>query len=246
MNVKILLNGCKGRMGRAIIEAASATSDCEIFAACDMGDDASKFINGCDVVIDFSFRDATAALANLCAENKKPLVIGTTGHSAEQRAEILKATSEIPVVWAGNYSVGVNLLNYLTRIAAQILPVESDVEIVEMHHHFKKDAPSGTADKLLNVVKEVRKTPDSLVRFGRSGLVGERPAGEIGVHSLRGGSVVGDHTVIFASDGERVELTHKAEDRKIFANGAIRAAKWVLGKPNGLYGMEDVLGLSAK
>ncbi|MBO6102601.1 MAG: 4-hydroxy-tetrahydrodipicolinate reductase, partial [Opitutales bacterium] len=160
MNVKILLNGCKGRMGRAIIEAASATPGCEIFAACDMGDDASKFINGCDVVIDFSFRDATAALANLCAENKKPLVIGTTGHSAEQRAEILKATSEIPVVWAGNYSVGVNLLNYLTRIAAQILPVESDVEIVEMHHHFKNDAPSGTADKLLNVVKEVRKTPD--------------------------------------------------------------------------------------
>lgn len=238
--MKILLNGYKGRMGQAII-AASKLTDCEIAHTCDMGDDPAQFIADCDCVIDFSFRDVTPVLARLCAENKKPLVIGTTGHTSEQREEILKYTKDIPIVWAGNYSIGVNLLNYLTKIAAQILPETYDVEIVEMHHNLKKDAPSGTADKLLKVVQEVRNTPDEKVCFGRKGLVGERPVGEIGMHSLRGGSVVGDHTVIFAADGERVELTHKAADRKIFAGGALRAAQWVVGKAPKLYGMEDVL-----
>ena len=240
--LKILLNGYKGRMGCAIASAA-ADCGCEIAAKTDTGDNPADFINGVDVVIDFSFRDVTPVLAKLCAENKKPLVIGTTGHSQEQRAEILKYTSKIPIVWAGNYSIGVNLLNYLTKIAAEILPDNYDIEIVEMHHKFKKDAPSGTADKLLKICQQARDIPDSNVKYGRCGITGERSACEIGVHSLRGGSVVGDHTVIFAADGERLELTHKAADRKIFANGALRAAKWVADKAPALYAMEDVLNL---
>ena len=239
---KILLNGCKGRMGQAIIEAAKSAGE-EIAFKTDIGDNPEEFIKDCDVVIDFSFRDVTPVLADLCAKYKKPLVIGTTGHTPEQRRQILNSTKEIAVVWAGNYSIGVNLLNYLTKIAAQILPESYDIEIVEMHHHFKKDAPSGTADKLIKIAQEARSIKDDEVVYGRKGLVGERPQNEIGVHSLRGGSVVGDHTVIFAADGERLELTHKAADRKIFANGALKAAKWIEGKPAGLYGMEDVLNL---
>jgi len=242
MSVKVLLNGYKGRMGQAISAAAQAAG-CEISAQCDIGDNPADFIDSCDVVIDFSFRDVTPALAKLCAQKNKPLIIGTTGHTSEQRSQILEDTKNIAVVWAGNYSVGVNLLNYLTKIAATVLNDSYDVEIVEMHHHFKKDAPSGTAEKLKQVVCEARGVGEDKVCYGRHGMVGERPVGEIGVHALRGGSVVGDHTVMFAADGERVELVHKAADRKIFANGALRAAKWALTAKAGLYGMEDVLNL---
>ena len=240
--MKILLNGSKGRMGRAITEAAESL-DCQIACACDVGDDPSQGIDLCDVAIDFSFRDITPEIAALCAKRKKPLVIGTTGHTPQQRQEILAHTKEIPIVWAGNYSLGVNLLNYLTAVAARILDDSYDVEIVEMHHRLKKDAPSGTAEKLKQVVMQQRGVGEDSVVYGRHGLVGERPRGEIGVHALRGGSVVGDHTVIFAADGERLELTHKAADRKVFAGGALRAAAWVIGKEPGLYGMEDVLNL---
>lgn len=240
--MKILLNGYKGRMGQAIISAANGT-DLDIAFKTDIGDDASQFIKDCDAAIDFSFRDATYELAKLCAQNKKPLIIGTTGHTPEQREKILECTKDIAIVWAGNYSIGVNLLNYLIKIATSILPDTYDIEIVEMHHRLKKDAPSGTAEKLLKIAQSVRGIKDDEVTFGREGLVGERPNREIGVHSLRGGSVVGDHTVMFATDGERLELTHKAEDRKIFANGVVKATLWVKDKPAGLYGMEDVLGL---
>lgn len=240
--VKVLLNGAKGRMGQAIT-AASSSEGCEIFAGCDIGDNPADFIADCDVVIDFSFRDITAPLAKLCAEHKKPLIIGTTGHTAEQREEILQYTKDIAIVWAGNYSLGVNLLNYLTKVAAEILNDSYDVEIVEMHHRHKKDSPSGTAEKLKQVVLQARGIGEDSVVYGRKGLVGERPQGEVAVHALRGGSVVGDHTVMFATDGERLELTHKAADRKVFANGALRASKWVLDKPAGLYGMDDVLNL---
>ncbi|MBE6414436.1 MAG: 4-hydroxy-tetrahydrodipicolinate reductase [Verrucomicrobiaceae bacterium] len=240
--VKVLLNGAKGRMGQAITAAASLEG-CEIFAGCDIGDNPADFIADCDVVIDFSFRDITAPLAKLCAEHKKPLIIGTTGHTAQQREEILQYTKDIAIVWAGNYSLGVNLLNYLTKVAAEILNDSYDVEIVEMHHRHKKDSPSGTAEKLKQVVLQARGIDEDSVVYGRKGLVGERPQGEVAVHALRGGSVVGDHTVMFATDGERLELTHKAADRKVFANGALRASKWVLDKPAGLYGMDDVLNL---
>ena len=155
----------------------------------------------------------------------------------------MQYTKKIPIVWAGNYSLGVNLLNYLTKVAAEILNDSYDVEIVEMHHRHKKDAPSGTAEKLKQVVLQARGIGEESVVYGRKGLVGERPQGEVAVHALRGGSVVGDHTVMFAADGERLELTHKAADRKVFANGALRASKWIIGKPAGLYGMDDVLNL---
>ena len=240
--VKILLNGAKGRMGQAITLAAPA-ENCKIESACDIGDNPADGIAACDVAVDFSFRDITPALAKLCAANAKPLVIGTTGHTAQQREEILQCAKEIPIVWAGNYSLGVNLLNYLTKIAAQILDDSYDVEIIEMHHRLKKDAPSGTADKLKQIVMQARGIGEDKIIHGRNGLVGERPRGEVAVHALRGGSVVGDHTVIFAADGERLELAHRAADRKVFANGALRAAKWIIGKPAGLYGMENVLNL---
>ena len=229
-------------MGSAIA-AAAQSSGCEIAAACDAGDRPEDFISSCDVAVDFSFREATAPLAALCAKARKPLVIGTTGHTPEQRAEILKFAKDIPIVWAGNYSLGVNVLNYLTKIAASILGDSYDVEIVEMHHRHKKDSPSGTAQKLKEIVCAARGVGEDSVCYGRSGQVGERPVGEIGVHALRGGNVVGDHTVIFAADGERLELAHKAVDRNVFVGGALRAAKWAVGKPAALYGMEDVLDL---
>ncbi len=240
--VKILLNGAKGRMGVAI-SAAANSEGCEIVAPCDMGDNPADMIDACDVVVDFSFRDITAPLARLCVEHNKLLVIGTTGHTPGQRCDILACAEKIPIVWAGNYSLGVNLLNYLTKIAASLLNDTYDVEIVEMHHRMKKDSPSGTAEKLKQVVLKARGIGEDKVIYGRKGLIGERPQGEVAVHSLRGGSVVGDHTVMFAADGERLELTHKAADRKVFATGALRAAKWLVGKPVGLYGMEDVLNL---
>ncbi len=241
MAFKILINGANGRMGHAI---AAAAKDAGLESVgCDVGDNPEDFIKDCDAAIDFSFRDATAPLAKLCAKYGKPLVIGTTGHSPEQRAEILEYTRQIPIVWAGNYSLGVNLLNYLTKIAARILDDSYDVEIVEMHHKHKKDAPSGTADKLKEIVLKERGIGEDMVCYGRKGMVGERRVGEVGVHAVRGGSVVGDHTVIFAADGERLELVHKAADRAVFSKGAVRAALWLNDKPAALYGMDDVLNL---
>jgi 4-hydroxy-tetrahydrodipicolinate reductase len=148
------------------------------------------------------------------------------------------------MVWSSNFSTGVNALFWLTRQAAEILGPDYDLEIVEMHHRLKKDAPSGTAKTLAQILAEVRQQQlDKVVRHGREGMVGERTASEIGVHSVRGGDVVGDHTVIFATTGERLELTHKASSRETFAGGALRAALWVIGKAPGLYDMQDVLGL---
>jgi len=192
-------------------------------------------------------REATLPLARLSAEHGKPMVIGTTGHEPTEKAEIENVSSQIAMVWAGNFSTGVNLLFYLTEQAARVLDLESDFdpEVIEMHHRLKKDAPSGTADRLLEILKESRKLEDSNVAHGRSGMVGERSLREIGSHALRGGDVVGDHTVMFAGMGERIELTHRATDRKIFAAGALRAARWVHSQSSGLYSMQDVLGLKA-
>jgi 4-hydroxy-tetrahydrodipicolinate reductase len=182
-------------------------------------------------------------IAGLCARHKKPIIIGTTGHSSAERAEILKFKAKIPIVWTANYSTGVNALYWLTRKAAEILGTDFDLEIIEMHHRLKKDAPSGTARSLAEILAEVRKQQlDKVARHGRMGI-GERTPGEIGIHSIRGGDVVGDHTVIFANTGERLEFTHKASSRDTFANGALRAALWVIGQKPGLYDMQDVLGL---
>lgn len=244
MPLKILLNGSKGRMGLAIAGCAEA-NDATITAACDAGDDPSAVIDACEAVIDFSFHEVTPGIAELAAGRELPLVIGTTGHSPEERQQILQAVDgRIPVVWAGNYSVGVNTLNFLTRKAAAILGRTYEPEIVEMHHHHKKDAPSGTAGRLIEILKEAYAYSDENVTHGRQGLTGARPEKEIGVHAIRGGDIVGEHTVYFIGDGERIELTHKANDRKIFAQGALRAARWAVGKAPGVYNMEDVLGLT--
>jgi 4-hydroxy-tetrahydrodipicolinate reductase len=172
------------------------------------------------------------------------MVIGTTGHSKEDRTRIEAFSARIPMVLSSNYSTGVNTLFWLTRKAAEILGPDFDLEIVEMHHRLKRDAPSGTAKTLAEILAAVRRQQlDKVLRHGRSGIVGERTATEIGMHSVRGGDVVGDHTVIFAGPGERVELTHKASSRETFANGALRAAQWVVKQPPGLYDMQNVLGL---
>jgi 4-hydroxy-tetrahydrodipicolinate reductase len=244
MALKILLNGSHGRMGKAISAIAPA-NNAEIVAACDAEDDPHAGIETCEVVIDFSFHEVTPSIAELAVAHGRPLVIGTTGHTPAEKTAILDAVEgNIPVVWAGNYSVGVNTLNYLTRKTAAILGKQYEPEVLEMHHHDKKDAPSGTAERLVQILRESYQLSDDQVVHGREGLVGARPRGEIGVHAIRGGDIVGEHTVFFCGDGERIELTHRAADRKIFAQGAVRAAHWALGKAPGVYNMEDVLGLN--
>jgi len=216
---KIIITGSQGRMGQTLISCAARIPELEVVGAVDQGDD-------------------------LGAINKKAVVIGTTGHSKEEKAEIEKRKAEIPMVIATNFSTGVNTLFWLTRKAAEILGPGFDLEVVEMHHRLKKDAPSGTATTLLEILADVRKLQlAEALRYGRQGIVGERTQNEIGIHAIRGGDVVGDHTVIFANNGERVELTHKASSRDTFANGALRAAQWLVPQPAGLYDMQDVLGL---
>ncbi|MDR2863483.1 MAG: 4-hydroxy-tetrahydrodipicolinate reductase [Puniceicoccales bacterium] len=239
----ILINGARGRMGHALIEAARNAGITSV-AAIDQGDDAASVIGAAGAVLDFSHHTATLPLARLCAGHGKPLIVGTTGHTAAEREAILEAVRTLPVVWAGNYSIGVTLLNHLVKIAAATLDASYQIELVEMHHRHKKDAPSGTAETLLQIAREARHLPPQVIRNGRAGLTGERPSDEIGVHALRGGDVVGDHTVYFAGEGERLELTHRAANRAIFAIGAIRAAQWVVSRAPGIYGMGDVLGIS--
>jgi len=241
---KIIINGSKGRMGRALVSCASHYPDLQVVGQIDQGDDLSKVIAQGDVVVDFSSHNATPALATLCAAHKKAMVVGTTGHSDKGKSQIANCQTQIPIVLASNFSTGVNVLFWLTRKAAEILGPGFDLEVVEMHHRLKRDAPSGTAKTLAEILAAVRKQQlDRVARYGRLGIVGERTPEEIGVHSLRGGDVVGDHTVIFAGVGERVELTHKASSRETFANGALRAAAWVVQQQPGLYDMQDVLGL---
>jgi len=241
---RLIINGYKGRMGHALLECAAQLPDISVTGQVDQGDDLEAVLPQGDVLIEFSFHDVTASVAALCAKHRKALVIGTTGHSPEEKAQITKLAATIPMVWASNYSTGVNTLFWLTRKAAEILGPNFDLEVVEMHHRTKKDAPSGTAATLLELLAETRRLqlPEAL-RHGRQGITGERTQREIGIHSLRGGDVVGDHTVVFAANGERLELTHKASSRDTFAHGALRAAKWVVGKPPAIYSMQDVLGL---
>lgn len=245
--LRLLLVGAAGRMGQAITAAVAANKDFKIAAQVEQGDSIKPVIGECDVVIDFSHAEATAEVCAACAEARKPLVLGTTGHSATQRDAITKAAQTIPIVLAANFSVGVNTLFWLTRRAAELLGEDFDLEIVETHHRLKKDAPSGTAKRLAEVLCEVRGLDYAKdVTHGRDGMVGERPKKQIGVHAIRAGDVVGDHTVVFASAGERLELTHKASSREAFAVGALRAARWVREKSPALFSMEDVLGLSKR
>jgi 4-hydroxy-tetrahydrodipicolinate reductase len=241
---RVIITGAKGRMGQALVSCAKNFRDLEIVAAIDRGGDLKAVISKANAVIDFSSHDATPAIVELCAKNKKAIVIGTTGHSDFEKSAIEKCRVKIPIVLASNFSTGVNTLFWLTRKAAEILGNDFDLEIVEMHHRLKKDAPSGTAKSLAEILAAVRKQQlEKVARHGRVGIVGERTPSEIGIHSIRGGDVVGDHTVIFANNGERLEFTHKASSRDTFANGALRAALWVVKQKPGIYNMRDVLGL---
>ncbi|MGA3145396.1 MAG: 4-hydroxy-tetrahydrodipicolinate reductase [Verrucomicrobiota bacterium] len=241
---KIIITGAKGRMGKALIACAPNFRELEIVGQIDVGDDLGAVIARGDVVVDFSSQTATVSVADLCAQHQKALVIGTTGHTDTNTFEVRLRKAQIPIVWASNFSTGVNALFWLTRKAAEILGPDFDLEIIEIHHRLKKDAPSGTAKTLAGILADVRKLHlEKAARHGRVGMVGERTLTEIGIHSVRGGDVVGDHTVIFANTGERLELTHKASSRDTFANGALRAALWVVKQKPGLYDMQDVLGL---
>ena len=242
--LRLCIYGSKGRMGQALIRCAAEDPELQVTAEVDTGDDFSAALSQCDAVIDFSATHITPQVAKACADAGKVLVIGTTGHELAEREQINKAAQTIPLVFSPNYSVGVNTLFWLTRKAAEILGPGFDLEVVEMHHRLKKDSPSGTARHLAEILAEVRKLDYAeSARHGRAGIVGERTSDEIGVHAIRGGDVVGDHTVIYAAPGERLELTHKASSRDTFARGALRAAKWAIKQPAGLFDMQDVLGL---
>lgn len=231
-------------MGQMLVACAKGDPALEVAAQIDVGDDFAGAVAKCDAIIDFSDHSTIGPVLARCVEHKRTLVIGTTGHTDVQVASIRHAAGQIPIVFAPNYSVGVNTLFWLTRKATEILGPGFDLEVVEMHHRLKKDSPSGTAKRLAEILAEVRQLQyNDDVRHGRHGIVGERTSAEIGMHAVRGGDVVGDHTVIFAAPGERVELTHKASSRETFARGALRAALWAHGKAAGLYDMQDVLGL---
>lgn len=259
--LRVAVLGANGRMGRAVVRLAHEAGMQVVAAigAGDAGKDAGELAgvgtlgvklvhevavlgtSDAQVVVDFSAPDALAAALPHCAKAKLALVSGTTGLHEIARAALADAALLTPVLWEPNMSVGVHLLSALVKQAARALGESYDIEVVEAHHRAKVDAPSGTAVRLADAAREVRAS--STYVHGREGRPGPRKATEIGMHAVRGGDVVGDHTVIFAALGERVELTHKASSRDIFARGAIRAAIWAHGKTAGLYDMRDVLGL---
>ena len=232
-------------MGQTLIEAGNENPETEVTNTHDAGDDLNAAFSGVDAAIDFTVHHFTEEVLHAALDSNTSLVIGTTGHTDKERDAIIAASQKLPIVFAPNFSVGVNTLFYLTRKAAQILGNDRfDIEVSEMHHRHKIDAPSGTARRLLEILNEETNTSyQNDIAHGRVGNIGARPSQEIGMHTLRGGDVVGDHTVMFAADGERVELTHKASSRMTFASGAVRAAVWLQNQPAGLYDMQDVLGL---
>ena len=243
--LNLTITGISGRMGQALQQAADANPAVAVAATHDVGKDLDAAVAKADCVIDFTVHSFTAAVVEAALRHGTRLVIGTTGHSDADRAMIHEAAKTLPIVFASNYSIGVNTLFWLTRHAARILTQDRfDIEVIEMHHRHKIDSPSGTARTLLEILNQETGTSyTSDVTHGRVGNIGPRPPREIGMHTLRGGDVVGDHTVLFAADGERVELTHKASSRLTFAAGAVRAAVWLADRPAGLYDMQDVLGL---
>jgi 4-hydroxy-tetrahydrodipicolinate reductase len=240
----LLVTGKSGRMGQSVIEAAKQAGS-PVTSTHDAGEDLEAAISKANCAIDFTIHSFTTSLVESALRHGTNLVIGTTGHTDEERAFIHDAAKSIRIVFAANYSVGVNTLFWLTRQAARVLGQDHfDIEVTEMHHKHKIDAPSGTARKLLEILNEETGTSyKDDIAHGRLGNIGPRKPREIGMHTLRGGDVVGDHTVIFAADGERVELSHKASSRMTFAAGAVRAASWLESQPVGLYDMQDVLGL---
>lgn len=265
--IRIGVTGAGGRMGRAIIEAIQEAEGCELGAAVEragssvigvdagelagvgklgvaVNDDLAKVTGDFDVLIDFTLPEVTEKNVAFCRANGKRIVIGTTGLSHAQKQEVAAAGEQVGVVFAPNMSVGVNLCLKLLDLAARVLGDGVDIEIVEAHHRHKVDAPSGTALRMGEVVAEAlgRDLKECAV-YGREGRTGERDRQTIGFETIRAGDIVGEHTVMFADIGERVEITHKASSRMTFAKGAVRAATWVMGKDTGLFDMQDVLGL---
>ena len=265
--MNICICGAAGRMGKRLIACATKMENMKIVGAVDIpqcpligkdsgtvsgieangvliADDLKSACENADAVIDFALADGILSRLAIYENANVAVVFGTTAVSEQGTAAIESASKKIPVIHAPNFSVGVNLLFDLAKNSAKILDENYDIEIVEMHHHHKKDAPSGTAVRLAEMVEEGRGLQKEEKRiYGREGDTGARPKGEIAVHSLRGGDVVGDHTVIFAAEGERIELTHKASSRDAFAKGALRAAVFLEGKQPGIYTMKDVLGI---
>ncbi len=243
--MKVAILGAAGRMGHMLCDLVDRSEILELVAKCDVREDYPRtWPAGTEAVIDFTFHEAVPANIAKAAEDGVVYVLGTTGLTEDEQKSVVAASKKIPVVQSGNYSLGVNLLLGLVKRAAGILGLEYDCEVVEMHHRHKRDAPSGTALMLARAAADGRGQDfDDVAVFGREGMVGERPEGEIAVHALRGGSVIGDHTVMFAGDVERIELVHKAQSREAFAAGALRAALWAQGRKPGIYSMRDVLGL---
>jgi 4-hydroxy-tetrahydrodipicolinate reductase len=241
--IRVHVHGASGRLGQAIVRIAT---DSPGYAVSKSGreDVLLELVAECDVAIDVSQPKGSVAIAACCAAEKKPLVIGTTGHSADQLHILRSASASTALLLAPNFSVGINLLFWLTERAGMILGTEFDAEIVELHHRLKKDSPSGTAKRLGEIIAKARSLDyEQAARHGREGFVGERTTSEIGLHAVRGGDIVGEHTVYFAGTGERIELTHRASSRDTFAKGALRAATWLIGRPAGWYDMQDVLGI---
>jgi 4-hydroxy-tetrahydrodipicolinate reductase len=267
MTLKVAVYGAAGRMGRVEVDLVLQDATAELVAALEeakspalgqdagmlagslkqigvaVSDDLDRALQSAQVVIDFSNLAATRLLIAACTKHRVPLVLGTTGLDAEDERALDQLAKLVPVVWAPNFSVGVNALIYLAARAVELLGPDFDIEIIEMHHRNKVDAPSGTAIRIQEAVAKARGARESKAVHGRTGEVGARTPNEIGVLALRGGDVVGEHTLVLAGPGERVELTHRAHSRVIFARGALRAAHWVVEQRPGRYEMSDVLSL---
>ena len=241
---RIAINGSKGKMGQTLIEAINLNENVDLGVGLDKGDSLNNSLEDFDVLIDFSRPDATLNALSICESSGKAMVIGTTGFSDDELEVINQASKDIPIVFAPNMSIGVNLTLKLLETSAKVIGPDSSIEIIEAHHRYKVDSPSGTALKMGEVVANAlgRDLTDCAI-YGREGIDEPRDLNSIGFSSIRGGDVVGEHTVAFFMEGERVEITHKASSRMIYANGAVRAANWLHNKPNGLYSMQDVLEL---
>jgi len=266
--MRVAISGASGRMGLTLINAVTQSTAVSLSVAIDrtdspiMGKDAGELIgsdptgvkvtdslttvsNDFDVLIDFTRPDVAMDYLEFCRQTGKKLVIGTTGFSDAQKAKIAEAAKEIAIMMAPNMSVGVNLSLKLLEMTAKVMGGYTDIEIIEAHHRHKVDAPSGTALRMGEVIaKALNRDLKECAVYGREGITGERDRKTIGFSTIRAGDIVGEHTVMFADDGERIEITHKASSRMTFANGAVRAAHWLENKSNGLYDMQDVLGLS--
>ncbi|PTT92762.1 4-hydroxy-tetrahydrodipicolinate reductase [Pelomonas sp. HMWF004] len=243
--IKVAITGASGRMGKMLIEAVQAAEDCTLHATLDKGDDVRAGLTGADVLIDFTRPEATLHHLAVCAGLGVKAVVGTTGFDEAQKAEIAQYAERTAIVFAPNMSVGVNVVLKLLDLAARAMNEGFDIEIIEAHHRNKVDAPSGTALQMGHVVADaLGRDLQACAVYGREGVTGVRDPSTIGFATVRGGDIIGDHTVLFAGAGERIEISHKASHRGIYAQGSLRAARFLAGKTTGLFGMNDVLGFA--